>query len=141
MKNKTQVLIVVVLALLAVTVMIYKLPMGKNITGNGDMRVYPLSRQVAVGETAEINGLKVTLNSVPNDYRCPVDFDCSEGGAINTNVTLKSNDKQETMNLPSDEVPRQFGIYKISIIGVEPVKVSNVEIDPRSYVITFKVEK
>jgi len=99
----------------------------------------PTLGEVGVGKTVFINGVKITLNEVVQDSRCPVDAQCIEGGAINTNVTLQSNTDKETRNMPSDEVPISFDSYKISIEKINPPRFSNSEPLPDSYVILFKV--
>lgn len=95
---------------------------------------------VKVGQTVFINGVNITLNKVLADYRCPTDAQCIEAGAINTNVTLKSDTDQETKNMPSDEAPMPFDSFLISIIDINPKAVSTKTIFPDEYEITFKVE-
>lgn len=99
------------------------------------------SASIKIDETKTINGLKITLNGVPGDYRCPKDVQCIQAGAITANITLESSTKKETKNMASDEVPMSFENYKISIIGVAPDLISTVPVNPKSYVVTFKVEK
>ncbi len=94
---------------------------------------------VKIGETKFINGVKITLNSVPGDYRCPIDVQCIEAGAITANVTLQSDTDKETRNIASDEVPASFDSFKISIVGVEPPVYAGKVVDPNSYMVTFKV--
>ncbi len=100
----------------------------------------PTIGNVGVGKSVLINGVRVTLNSVVQDSRCPIDVQCIEAGAINTNVTLQSNTDKVTRNMPSDEVPIQFDSYRISIVGILPPRVSKTEVKPADYVVTFKVE-
>jgi hypothetical protein len=101
----------------------------------------PTLGEVGVGETVFINGVKITLNAVVQDNRCPVDAQCIEGGAINTNVTLQSSTDKETRNMPSDEVPISFDSYKISIEKITPPRLSNSEPNSLSYRITFRVRE
>lgn len=99
----------------------------------------PAIGEIGVGKTVFINGVKVTLNRVVQDSRCPADAECMEGGAINANVTLQSDTDKETRNMASDEVPIAFDSYHISIERVAPPRLSIADPDPRSYVVTFKV--
>lgn len=100
----------------------------------------PNAIEVGIGETAYMNGVKITLHEVVQDNRCPVDVTCIEGGAITAKVTLKSNTDTETFNMPSDEVPHTFDSYKVSIVNVKPSRISASEPEPQSYKVTFKVE-
>ena len=95
---------------------------------------------VGVGETKFMNGVKITLHGVVQDSRCPVDVVCIQAGAITARVTLKSDTDTETFNMPSDEVPHPFDSYKVSIVNVNPPRVSTHETEPASYKVTFKVE-
>lgn len=95
---------------------------------------------IGVGETKLLKGIKITLNSVVQDSRCPVDAECIEGGAITANVTFMSDTDKETFNMPSDEVPRAFDAWQVSIIGVRPSRVSAKDPDPSSYQVVFRVE-
>jgi hypothetical protein len=99
----------------------------------------PTTGDVGVGETKLINGVKITLNAVLQDSRCPVDVVCIQGGAINTNVTLQSDTDRETLNMPSDEVPHAFDSFKVSIVDINPPRISHQEVDPQAFRITFKV--
>ena len=95
---------------------------------------------VHVGETTYINRVLVTLHSVVQDSRCPADAQCIEAGAITARVTLKSDTDTETFNMPSDEVPHRFDSYKVSIIDIQPSRMSGKEVNPKDYILTFKVE-
>ncbi len=97
--------------------------------------------RVGVGETKLVGGIRIALHSVVQDYRCPVDAQCIQAGGIVANITLQSEAGKTTFNMPSDEAPRPFGSAQISIIGVEPSKISTEEPDPASYRIAFRVER
>lgn len=95
---------------------------------------------LAVGETGEIKGLHITLNSFLQDSRCPVDVQCIQAGAVNVGVTLSRGPHTETKNFPSDEVPYAFDEYRISVMDVNPPRHTKVEISPGEYRITFRVD-
>jgi hypothetical protein len=96
---------------------------------------------LSVGDTSTINGVKITLNNVVEDFRCSIDEDCMELGGINVNVTLESEGDIKTINLPSDQAPMSFGGYSISIIDIQPDKELNVPISENDYKVTFQVTK
>lgn len=95
---------------------------------------------LAIGETKEVGGVRITLHEVVGDYRCPVDVQCIEAGAITARVTMETGDTREDFNMPSDEAPRPFGPVQISIVDIAPPRVSTEEPDPQAYIVTFKVE-
>lgn len=94
-----------------------------------------------VGESATVPGFTITLNSVPNDYRCAVDVQCIEAGAIVANVTFKSDAGEKTFNMPSDEVPQEYAGYNIAIVSVMPLPYAGKVINPKDYEVTFMLAK
>jgi hypothetical protein len=95
---------------------------------------------LGVGDTGVFGNLKITFNSLVQDVRCASDDpNCPEAGAVNVNVTLQANGKEETRNLASDEVPYSFHGYDISIAGVAPPRLQNTEIPKNAYKITVHV--
>lgn len=99
----------------------------------------PSLGEVGVGETVFINGLRVTLNKLVQDSRCPIDAQCIEAGGVTANVTFESDTEKVTRNMASDEVPTSFDSFKISIEEINPPRYSNSEPKADSYVLTFKV--
>lgn len=92
-------------------------------------------------ETATFHDLRLTLNAVVQDYRCPIDVKCIQAGSIVANVMIKKGDIVETRNFPSDEVPYPFGEYRISISDVAPKAMSKKKISDEEYAVTFHFEK
>ena len=98
--------------------------------------------QVGLGETKFVGGVKITLNKIVMDNRCPVDVVCIVAGAVTANVTLKSDTDSETVDLKSDAPEAHpFDSFKVSITGVLPSRVASSVPAPESYQVTFKVEK
>jgi hypothetical protein len=111
----------------------------EEVGGELEMVLPPQNIQVKVGETQEVMGVSITLNGVVQDVRCPVDVECVEAGAINTDITLSVGDVTETVFYASDGIPLSFQDYEISIVGVSPELISTETIDPSEYVVTFNV--
>lgn len=95
---------------------------------------------IGIGETKEVGGVRITLHEVVGDYRCPVDAQCIQAGAITARVTFEQGDTKEEFNMPSDEAPRPFGSAQVSITEVAPPLRSDEAADPSAYIVTFKVE-
>jgi hypothetical protein len=103
---------------------------------SGDLRL-------SVGQSGKIGDFKITLNSVSNDSRCPVDVQCIQAGSVNVNVTFDSGSGQTittTTNNPSSP-PLKFDGWQITITRVSPPKYSKTEIKQNDYDITFHLEK
>lgn len=96
---------------------------------------------LSVGQEKYLGKFGVKLNSVPNDYRCPVDVQCIQAGAINTNVTFTFGNQKVTKNMPSDEVPQEFSGFKISISEINPALYSSKTTKQSEYRIKFHIEK
>lgn len=94
---------------------------------------------LAVGEEKIAHEVAITLNSVVQDSRCPIDVRCIQAGAINTNVTISVHGKTITKNFPSDEVPFKYEGYAISISSINPPRQSGSEAAQKDYRITFHV--
>ncbi len=112
-------------------------------TTGTDVSVIATSSNVMLrpGQKGIVNGMQITLNSVLNDYRCPIDVQCIQAGAINTNVTFVLGSTTKIFNMPSDEVPQEFEGYHISIVAVEPPAHSKKTIAQSEYRVTFHVEE
>lgn len=95
--------------------------------------------EVGVGKNVFINGVRITLNSVSKDSRCPVDVKCIQAGSITANVTLQSDTDKETKDIVSSAKPVLFDSYQISIESIMPDKVSTTTLKPDSYIVTFRV--
>ncbi len=134
MKNKIAT-IIVVLFLIVIGILFLQ---DKNKTQNTATFI---ESSLPVGKSVTFGALTLTFNGLLNDYRCPVDTTCMEGGAVNTNVTFTVGNHTETKNMPSDEVPQIFDGYGISIIKVSPDTKNKVTINPKDYVVTFRIEK
>jgi hypothetical protein len=112
---------------------IYDALWGEKTQESGNLVLKP-------GQTGTVGQLSLTFNSLVQDSRCPIDVECIQAGAVNTNVTLAVPGFKQTRNMPSDEVPLEFHGYKISIINIEPSRRSGQEIPGGLYVITFHIE-
>ena len=105
------------------------------------LKVYGVPGEVtlAVNESAKFGDLVITLNSVQNDSRCPVDVQCIQAGSVNAYITISIFEKTISKNMSSNEVPQEYGKYKVSIAGVEPQAYSTKKIDQKDYRISFVV--
>lgn len=101
----------------------------------------PEAATLKVGESAYINGVRVTLVEIVSDSRCPADVQCIWEGELKVSVGLKSDTDSDDVELSSIAAPYAFDSFKVSIAGVLPAAHSGSAIQPGEYRITFKVEK
>lgn len=107
-----------------------------KIEADGDITL----DSVKVGESVFINGVRITLNNIVQDSRCPVDVQCIWAGSVIANVSLKSNTDFETTNIESDKTPLSFDSFLISIEKIIPSKTTiSPTPDMQHYILTFKV--
>jgi hypothetical protein len=97
---------------------------------------------LGVGETKFVNGVRITLNKIVEDSRCPAEVQCIWAGRLVANVTLKSDTDEETVDLPSDaREPKAFDTFLVSLVGIAPAsKTSGTPPAAGSYKLTFRVE-
>lgn len=99
----------------------------------------PTLGEVTVGQSVLINGVRVTLNKIVSDSRCPKEVDCVWAGNVVAEVTLQSNTDKETIQINSDKAPILFDSYKISIANVSPDRSVHVQ-SIKEYTVTFQVK-
>lgn len=99
----------------------------------------PTLGEIGVGKSVFINGVRITLNKIVQDSRCPIDVQCIQAGWVTANVTLKSDTDKETRDISSNAAPVAFDSYKISIESIKPSRVANSTIEPENYLLTFRV--
>ncbi len=95
---------------------------------------------IGVGETKYVGGIKITLNKIVSDSRCPLDVQCIQAGWVTANVTLLSDTDKETLDMSSNQSPKAFDSFEVSITEVRPVRISTLMPTPDSYKVVFKVE-
>lgn len=95
--------------------------------------------EIGAGKSSFINGVRITLNKIVQDSRCPIDVQCIQAGWVTANVTLKSNTDEETRDITTGKDPIPFDSYQISIEDVKPVRMAGSETKSENYLITFRV--
>lgn len=101
----------------------------------------PVVGNVSVGKTVYVNGVKITLNKIVQDSRCPIDAICVWAGNVTANVTLQSNTDKETIDIFSDKGAVAFDSYQITLEKISPSSKADTEIKPADYILTFRVRQ
>lgn len=96
---------------------------------------------IGVGETKYINGVRITLNKIVEDSRCPADAICIQAGKLVVNVTLKSDTDEETINMSDSDAPRGFDTWKVGVVSSSPFPLASNPVPFENYKVTFRVEE
>ena len=100
-----------------------------------------LTGEVKVGETKYINGVRITVNKIIEDSRCPIGVMCIQAGRLVASVTLKSDTDEETLNMEAGAKATAFDSFRVSLVSSSDVKRADKPIPPDEYKLVFKVEK
>ncbi|MCR4403843.1 MAG: hypothetical protein NUW06_00860 [Candidatus Acetothermia bacterium] len=95
-----------------------------------------------VGQTAAVEGLRVTFLRVLQDSRCPVDVVCIWAGNARVELELAaSSHGRTTVELNSSLAPREatFGSYLVRYVDLRPYPRSTERPDPPAYRLTLVV--
>lgn len=99
---------------------------------------------LALGESAEIGGLKVTFTGVDGDNRCPKTVQCfvaGEAGVLLAVADAAGGSAELRVAVPPDGAASgRYQDYEITV-DLEPETDDTEPIDPKSYVATVTVSR
>ena len=107
-----------------------KIPLGREFT-------------LAVGQSAVVgDGVRLTLKSVTDDSRCPVDVTCVWEGDAKVSVEVitpspRAEHELHTTGRESHEA--KHGAYRVTLVKLEPAPRSTVTISSSDYRATLVV--
>lgn len=93
-----------------------------------------------LNERGVANGVTLTPREVIEDSRCPTDVQCIQAGRVRLRATLTSGLGTANQVFLVGE-PITTEAEAVTLVKVEPVKVSTVTLKDSDYRFTFKVEK
>lgn len=99
----------------------------------------PTLGEIGIGKSVFINGVRITLNKIVQDSRCPIDIQCIQAGWATVNVSLESDTDKETIDMSSNKPPVAFDSYQISIENIKTSRVASSATESASYLVTFRV--
>ena len=117
---------------------------GNKVGTPSDEKI-PLGREftLAAGQSAVVNDeLRLTLKSVTDDSRCPVDVTCVwEGDAkVSVEVITPTPRAQHELHTSSRfDREAKHGAYRVTLVKLEPAPRSTATISPGDYRATFVV--
>jgi hypothetical protein len=101
--------------------------------------------QLRVGEEASVNGenLYMKFISVPEDSRCPLEFECFWSGNAEVVFSIRKDSNRaikDSLNTHIDPRGLEYLDYKINLIKLEPYPQRDESIPQTSYIATFIIE-
>ncbi len=91
-----------------------------------------------LGERAQFPALSVKPVAIEEDSRCPSDVQCIQAGTVRIQIEMVSAQGTSTGILKLDEV-FATKTESITMVGVEPGKISTATTSPDAYLFTIKV--
>jgi hypothetical protein len=76
--------------------------------------------RVNVGVPGYINGLRITVENLIADSRCPKEVQCIHAGNVSARVTLQSDTDTETREFIAGEKPYAFDTFLVTLLDVTP---------------------
>jgi hypothetical protein len=99
---------------------------------------------ISESKRIEATDLTVSFQEVSSDSRCPKDVNCIQAGEALVQLALRSGSGESVvieLTVPpgGSSATKSFGAFLITIIELDPQKISTQEIDPSAYVATIKI--
>ncbi|MEI6479833.1 MAG: hypothetical protein WCO21_03370 [bacterium] len=97
---------------------------------------------LSIGETKSVNGIKITLNKIASDSRCPIGVQCIQAGTVVAEVQAINGTDTQIINVEygaSKSVSDKFNKYNVSLIEVAPNKTADSETNISEYKLTFRI--
>lgn len=98
------------------------------------------SAELKIGESKTVNGVRITVNKLVEESRCPIDAVCIQAGKFIANVTLKSDTDTETLNMTEGASATLIDTFKVSLVSAKPLPMASKPTLESDYRLLFKVE-
>jgi hypothetical protein len=97
--------------------------------------------QLAIGQSTEIDGVRITFAEVSEDSRCPSDVDCVWQGNARVVLTVAGAGSTPTIGLNTtlEPVEVRIGGFNVSIESLTPYPVSTAPIDRDAYRVKLRL--
>lgn len=96
---------------------------------------------LSVGKVQEVDSLRIKLNNILKDNRCPIDVVCITAGGVVAEISLAGSNGAETIDLSTSGDPYLFERYYISIASVTPSPKAGKEITNDQYKVVVHIVK
>jgi hypothetical protein len=114
----------------------------ENTESESELLAFPQNFSFKVGQSKSFDNLKIKLNNIIGDSRCPADVKCVWQGEIKTNITLSLGTKTLKTEVSDYGSGVTFEGYKLIITDAKPYPgTTGKKIEESEYVIYFKLSK
>jgi hypothetical protein len=119
---------------------------GDGLSSASTMTV-PLGREftLKVGETAMVGdtSLRISVDKVAEDSRCPLDVQCVWEGDAAVSVVIGDPATRSYQLHTSGRFAREVthGAYQVTLVRLDPAPRSSVPLSPGDYRATLRVDK
>ncbi len=115
----------------------------------GDPVTLRVGGSATVDTVTGADNVRLAVNEVVEDSRCPVDVNCVTAGIFRVDVTLSGGGAAaaQTVRVTQGTTPAQAPAsggrpgYQITLTGVSPNRQSNTTIKPDQYRMTFELTR
>ena len=90
---------------------------------------------LAIGESATVNGIRLTVRDLVEDSRCPIDVQCIQAGTVRVSASIDSYKGDLTLKLGEPQVVKNLILMLVSVVPAE--KHSKVTVPHGDYRFTF----
>ena len=96
----------------------------------------------ALGQRAEVDGVRIRPLAIVEDSRCPMNARCVWAGRLIVQVEIEFNGGSEEFrgNLTLGE-PLALGRETVTLVGAAPEKLAGAQTPARAYRFTFAVQR
>lgn len=112
-------------------------PPGGNNNNGGDTEERITTK---IDQGASAFGVKVIPREVLEDSRCPVDVQCIQAGTVRIRATLESGLGSASQEFQLNQ-PITTEAEIVTLVDVEPIPYSTVEISDNAYIFYFEIKK
>ena len=92
---------------------------------------------VSLGELAQVGEFSIVLDKILEDSRCPKDVQCIQAGTVRVSSSIQGT---STLELKLGETSTTESM-KVTLVSVEPVRVSTATLNSKDYRFVLLVEK
>jgi hypothetical protein len=85
--------------------------------------------------------LEVRFVAVTEDSRCPADVTCIWAGEIKAQIEIRQNSQPASRVEILEGGSTVAGGYRVTVVRVEPQRVSSAPVAPQDYRVTMNVDK
>jgi hypothetical protein len=101
---------------------------------------------LGIGQTASIEGEKLVIKfkAVLEDSRCPINVVCVWAGNGKVEfeiIDIDGQNKTVILNTEEEPVAATLKGHKLKLISLRPPRIDGVQISPRDYSVTLRVER